>query len=205
MPPPRFPGARGWGGTISPSPPPPPVRFPTTVTLKDGRVARIRRARAADASAVIAHVNEVGAEGVYIMTERLTRSLNAERALFRHADGKSGLYLVALLDGRIVGTSDIARGRHLKNRHTAGLGIAVRADARGLGLGTAMMRTMIAWARSVGVRKLTLGVFATNRRALTLYRKLGFVTEGRLRGQVILRGRAVDEILMALRLDPGPG
>jgi RimJ/RimL family protein N-acetyltransferase len=58
----------------------------------------------------------------------------------------------------------------------------------------------LAWVRTSGVRKLTLGVFATNEVALRLYRRLGFPEEGRLRGQVILDGVPVDEILMALWL-----
>jgi RimJ/RimL family protein N-acetyltransferase len=146
---------------------------------------------------VIAHVNAVGAEGVYLMTERLVKTAKEERAIFRQADGRRSLYLVAVVEGRIVGTSDIGRGRHSKNRHTASLGIALGKDARGVGLGRAMMQVMIDWARSRGVRKLTLGVFASNRRAVALYKKLGFTEEGRLKGQVVLRGKLVDELLLA--------
>ncbi len=62
------------------------------------------------------------------------------------------------------------------------------------------MRAGIEWARDVGVRRLKLGVFETNERALALYRKLGFVEEGRLKGEVVLDGKPVDEILMALTL-----
>ncbi len=132
------------------------------------------------------------------MTERVLRTPKEERARFRQADGRAGLFLVAVIDGDIVGTSDIARGRHSKNRHTASLGIALRKDARGVGLGRAMIQEMIGWAQSQGIRKLTLGVFASNRPAVALYRKLGFTLEGRLKGQVILQGKPVDELLMAL-------
>jgi len=173
---------------------------PKKVTLKDGRTVVIRRAEPQDAEAVIAHVNAIGAEGIHIMTERLLLTPKEKRVVFRKADGESGLYIVAVIGGEIVGTADIARGRQSKNRHTASLGIALRRDIRGVGLGMAMMRTMIAWARSVGIRKLTLGVFARNIPALALYRRLGFVQEGRLRGQVILRRKPVDELLMALWL-----
>ncbi|MCI4346673.1 MAG: GNAT family N-acetyltransferase [Thermoplasmata archaeon] len=173
---------------------------PTRVTLRDGRIALIRRARARDAEAVIAHVNAIGAEGVHLMTEKLRHTPEEERAVFRSADGKAGLYLVAVCDGKIVGSADIARGRHSKNRHTAELGLALRKEARGIGLGTAMMRALIEWSRSVGLQKLTLGVFASNAPARALYRKLGFVQEGRLKGQVILRGKPVDELLLALWL-----
>lgn len=149
---------------------------------------------------MIAHVNAIGAEGVQIMTERLAISPTEERAVFRKADGRSGLYIVAVLGGEVVGTADISRGRQSKNRHTADLGIALRKDARGVGLGTAMMQTMIDWARSMGIRKITLGVFASNGPALALYRRLGFIQEGRRMGQVILRRKPVDELLMALWL-----
>ena len=170
---------------------------PEKVTLKDGRTAVIRRAAPRDAKAVIAHVNAVGAEGIYIMTEKLRKTPPEEKEVFRNADGKSGLYLVALVGREIVGSADIERGRHSKNRHTARLGIAIRKEARGIGLGRAMMEAMISWARSVGVRKLTLGVFESNTAAVALYRKLGFTREGRLRGQVILHREPVDELLMA--------
>lgn len=173
---------------------------PKRVTLKDGRTALIRQARAQNAEAVIAHVNTIGAETIYIMTERLLKTPREERLVFRQADGESGLYLVAVIDGEIVGSANIVRGRQSKNRHTAGLGIALRRDECGVGLGLAMMKAMIAWARSVGIRNLTLGVFATNKAAIALYRKLGFTQEGRLRGQVVLNGTPADEILMALWL-----
>jgi RimJ/RimL family protein N-acetyltransferase len=175
---------------------------PTKVTLKDGRRALIRRAIPRDAEAVIAHVNAIGAEGVHIMTERLVRTTKEERAVFRGAAGRSALTLVAVVNGVIVATADVARGRQSKNQHTASVGIALRKDTRGVGLGTAMMRAMIDWARSVGVRKLTLGVFASNTGALALYGKLGFLPEGRLKGQAILRRKPVDELLMALWLRP---
>jgi hypothetical protein len=137
------------------------------------------------------------------MTENLDRSPREEREVFRRADGHSGIYLVALIDDEIVGTADFTRGRQSKNRHVANLGIALRKDVRGIGLGTAMMTSGMRWARSVGIRKLTLGVFATNTPALALYRSLGFAREGRLKGQVILRGRPADEILMARWLGRG--
>lgn len=173
---------------------------PRTVTLRDGRRALIRRATPRDAEGIIAHVNAIGAERVFIMTETLRYSPREERALLRkwNADRDSELFLVAVGGRTVIGTANFSRGRPSKIRHTANLGVALHKDWRGVGLGRAMMLAGIDWARSVGIRKLTLAVFAGNRRALALYRNLGFVREGRLRGQVILQGRPVDEVLMAL-------
>ncbi len=165
--------------------------------LKDGRIAVIRRAKPDDVEAVIAHVNAIGAEGVRIMTEKLALTPDEERAVFRKARGETEIYIVAVIGGEIVGTADVVRGRQAKNRHTTSLGIGLRKDARGIGLGMAMVQALIGWSRSVGIRKLTLGVFATNQPAIGLYRRLGFTMEGRLKRQVILRGKPVDELLMA--------
>jgi putative acetyltransferase len=55
----------------------------------------------------------------------------------------------------------------------------VARDWRGRGVGTALMEHAIAWAREQGLHKLALDVFAHNEPAIALYRKLGFVEEGR--------------------------
>jgi ribosomal protein S18 acetylase RimI-like enzyme len=55
----------------------------------------------------------------------------------------------------------------------------VARDRRGQGIGTALMEAAIGWAREQGLHKLSLDVFAHNEAALALYRKLGFVEEGR--------------------------
>jgi RimJ/RimL family protein N-acetyltransferase len=59
------------------------------------------------------------------------------------------------------------------------LGMWVAADRRGRGVGTALVAAAIEWARERGLHKLTLGVFPHNEAAIALYRKFGFVEEGR--------------------------
>ena len=174
--------------------------IPTTMRLHDGRAVHIRRARAEDAEAHIENWNAIGAEQVYVMTERFGRSVDDVRAQFRDADPSAMLWLAAECGGRVVGGASFERGKWSKNAHTAVLGVALLPEFRGLGIGETLMRAGIEWARSVGIRKLRLGVFATNDRALALYRKLGFAEEARLRGEVVIAGQPVDEVLMALWL-----
>jgi RimJ/RimL family protein N-acetyltransferase len=59
------------------------------------------------------------------------------------------------------------------------LGMMVAAGWRGRGVGTSLLVAAIAWARQHGLHKLSLGVFPSNEAALALYRKFGFVEEGR--------------------------
>ena len=173
---------------------------PTTVVLRDGRKAVIRRARPRDAKPVIDHVNAVAAEGIYLLTERLALTPKEERVVFRKHDAVTAIYLVAVEEDEILGTATFSRGIPTKSRHVASLGIILRKDARGIGLGRALMQAGIDWARSVGVQKLTLGVFDSNTAARALYRRLGFVQEGRLKGHAIIRGKPVDELRLSLWL-----
>jgi hypothetical protein len=171
------------------------------VRLKDGREVVLRRAAPVDAEQLIESVNQVGAEKVFIMSERLAMTVEQEEEFIaRWEDGVEGQYLVAEVEGKIVGGSLITRGQNPKNRHTAGVGIHIIKEFRGAGLGEAMMRANVEWARAAGVRKVWLEVFSTNERAIALYRKLGFEEEGRKRRHFIIEGEEVDDVVMALWL-----
>jgi ribosomal protein S18 acetylase RimI-like enzyme len=173
---------------------------PHEVRLKDGRLAVIRRATLDDAEGLIANVNAVGAEGIYILVERLDKTLEQEREWIAMFGEQDRLLLVATVDGALVGAMDLTRERFEKTRHLAGAGIALQEAGRGVGLGRALMEDGIEWARAQGVRKLTLSVFDNNDRAKALYRKLGFVEEGKLKEHVVLQGVPVDLVMMALWL-----
>jgi RimJ/RimL family protein N-acetyltransferase len=59
------------------------------------------------------------------------------------------------------------------------IGMAVAREWRGRGIGSALLAAAIDWAREHGLHKLSLSVFPHNAAAITLYRKFGFVEEGR--------------------------
>ena len=83
--------------------------------------------------------------------------------------------LVAVAGYEIVGSLHIERSRHGFGE----FGMAVARDWRGRGVGSALIAAAIEWAREQGLHKLSLGVFAHNTAAIALYRKFGFVEEGR--------------------------
>ncbi|HXV03779.1 MAG TPA: GNAT family N-acetyltransferase [Gaiellaceae bacterium] len=59
------------------------------------------------------------------------------------------------------------------------IGMMVARGWRGRGVGSALVAASIDWARANGLHKLTLSVFPQNTAAIGLYRKFGFVEEGR--------------------------
>ena len=84
--------------------------------------------------------------------------------------------LVALAGGEVVGLVGVKESSFGFGE----VGMMVAADSRGRGVGTALVAAAIEWARLRGLHKLTLGVFPHNDAAIALYRKFGFVEEGRL-------------------------
>jgi ribosomal protein S18 acetylase RimI-like enzyme len=104
--------------------------------------------------------------------------------------------------GRIVGyiglqpTSRLASTAHVRQVN----GLAVAPDARRSGIARALLEAAIEHARARGVRRLTLRVLAPNAPARALYASFGFVEEGVLRGEFLIGGREVDDVLMARSL-----
>jgi RimJ/RimL family protein N-acetyltransferase len=83
--------------------------------------------------------------------------------------------LVALAAGEVVGELRVEPSWFGFGE----IGMMVAADWRGRGVGTALVAAAVEWARARGLHKLTLSVFPHNDAAVALYRKFGFVEEGR--------------------------
>jgi RimJ/RimL family protein N-acetyltransferase len=83
--------------------------------------------------------------------------------------------IVAVVDGEVIGSIHVATSGHGFGE----IGMAIAREWRGRGVGSALMAAAIEWARERGLHKLSLGVFAHNAAGLALYRKFGFVEEGR--------------------------
>jgi RimJ/RimL family protein N-acetyltransferase len=82
---------------------------------------------------------------------------------------------VAEAVGEIVGMLHVERSRFGFGE----LGMAVARPWRGRGVGTALLEAAMKWAREEGLHKLSLSVFPHNASAIALYRRFGFVEEGR--------------------------
>lgn len=109
------------------------------------------------------------------------------------------------LDGTLlaVSGSEIVGSLHVDtSRFGFGeIGMMVARDWRGRGVGAALLTAAIDWARERGLHKLSLGVFAHNAAAIGLYRKIGFVEEGRrIKHYRRANGELWDSIEMGLLL-----
>ncbi|MGE5701331.1 MAG: N-acetyltransferase family protein [Clostridia bacterium] len=101
-------------------------------------------------------------------------------------ENKRNLFLVAVVQDRIVGFSR-CEGSELKRfSHKVEFGVCVLKEFWGYGIGKNLLLESIAWADATGVKKMTLNVLETNENAITLYQKLGFEVEGILKKDKIL-------------------
>jgi len=89
-------------------------------------------------------------------------------------------------------------GPHRRIAHRGTCGFSVAKQWRGKGIGTTLLQTLIEWAGANPlIEKVGLAVFANNEQAIRLYRKLGFVEEGRRPREMKLGpGQYVDDIMM---------
>lgn len=82
------------------------------------------------------------------------------------------------------------------------LNIAVDPAVQGHGLGSLLMRALLARLRDSGTRRLLLEVRAGNRRAIALYRRFGFVDDGVRRNYYPGATGTEDALLMSCQLEP---
>ncbi|MBA2948530.1 GNAT family N-acetyltransferase [Streptomyces himalayensis] len=107
-------------------------------------------------------------------------------------------HLVAESGGRIVGYVRLGIPTPLlSNAHVRQIqGLAVADEARGQGVGRALVRAAVDEARRQGARRITLRVLGPNTPARKLYESEGFVVEGVQPGEFFLDGEYVDDVLM---------
>jgi ribosomal protein S18 acetylase RimI-like enzyme len=116
--------------------------------------------------------------------------------------GSTPVFGAADATGVMTGTVGLGFMRGEKVRHKGFLwGMYVRPEARGAGLGRALLQAAIAHATG-RVEQLRLDVVTDNTAALALYRSVGFIAYGTEPRALKLGQDYLDEVLMALRLLP---
>lgn len=162
----------------------------------------IQKAQPEDAAALIEYLKVIGGEtdNLTFGAEGIPMTEEKESAFLRENNANPrNLMLLAKEEGRIIGDAHIeAFSRRMS--HRAGLGITVRKEAWGRGVGTALMERLIAHAREQEIEIVELQVRSDNARAIRLYEKFGFVKIGRYPGFLKVDGVKVDCDLMNLYL-----
>jgi RimJ/RimL family protein N-acetyltransferase len=167
-------------------------------TARDGRRWTLRPARPTDGRGLARLFAAVRSEGRWLITAPGAVSEPSESfwisEMIRAAEH---LVLVAEADAEIVGNILVSVDRGVATEHIGVLSITIADGWRDVGIGTELVETAQRWAGERGLRKLSLGVFPENERAIAVYAKRGFVREGLRRMQYRSGTAFRDEVLMA--------
>ena len=132
----------------------------------------IREATEADWPAIWPIVEAVVRAGE---TYTYPRDLNPDFGRTLWMPPPPGVTLVAVEDGRVLGTAKTGPNHMGPGSHVATASFMVAAEARGQGVGRALGEAVIARARAAGYRAMQFNaVVEANRSAVRLWRALGF-------------------------------
>jgi len=158
----------------------------------------VRPAREEDLDAVVELFAAVAEEGRWIAAEGPVDRERRRRRFAEDLQRDNTVMLVADAGGQLVGQLGLV----LANYGVADLGMLVADGWRRRGVGSALLRAGIDWARQAGAHKIALQVWPHNRAAIALYERFGFQHEGLLRRHYRRRsGELWDAIVMGLPLD----
>lgn len=109
------------------------------------------------------------------------KTVNEQRKLIKSLVFRdNSTMLLAEIKGSLVGMVSCLGGNHNKTQHLGTVvGLGVLPKFCGNGIGRALMEKLIHWAeKGSPIERLEVNVYSDNIKAVKLYKRLGFITEG---------------------------
>ncbi|RKF44027.1 acetyltransferase [Bacillus wiedmannii] len=168
----------------------------------------IRLAKEVDAESIMdirkeIILSETTTKFFIVSPNKLPNDIDAEKEKIRKSKEKGNLYIVYEVDNKVVGFLLFNRYELERLRHTGILGMGIREAYCNQGIGTKLIEFLISWAKGQeGLEKICLGVVSINDRAIKVYKRMGFVEEGRQRNQIKYEdGSYGDDVLMGFYIE----
>ena len=175
------------------------------VILKNGEQLTIREATEDDAQAIIEFIKAIGDESdnLTFSGAEFNNTIEEEQVVLRdHAEKENQIFVIAFIDGNIVGQMNARASHKPRLRHSCELGISTRKLHWGKGIATEVLTYLIEWAKTNPViRKVNLRANISNTKAIALYEKMGFEHEGVHTRDFYLHGEFQDAVSMGLMID----
>jgi acetyl coenzyme A synthetase (ADP forming)-like protein len=141
------------------------------VLLRDGTTLRLRAPVAADIDALIAFLDGLSRQSLYLRFHGLPTVSRRLVEPFVDPDWHERGHLVGELDGRIIALSSYVR---LRDPAAAEVAFAVADDYQRRGIGTRMLEQLAARAAAVGIERFVAEVLPDNRQMLRVFEAVGF-------------------------------
>lgn len=168
---------------------------------KNGKEFFIRYIRDGDAQIMLDYINAISKERTFIsyQGEQLTLAEEEKFVNPQKEKIKNGtcVELLAFSKNQLIGIANLDLGQRT-SKHIANLGISISKEFRDEGIGSKLLEILINEGKKniKGLEIIKLSVFATNQKALSLYKKFGFIEYSRLPNGVKLENGYLDRIDM---------
>ncbi|MDK2866113.1 MAG: hypothetical protein PWP38_428 [Clostridiales bacterium] len=173
--------------------------------LKDGRELKIREVTVEDTAMLLTYINSVSGEtdNLNFGAGEFGLTFDEERQYLDNIRrSENAIYLLGFIEEELVSALSFTCEQRERTKHTGEFGITVLKSHWGLGVGEAMLTTLIEWAKISGIiRKINLTVRSDNERAISLYKKSGFQYEGKRTRDLLVNGIFYDGILMGMEIN----
>ena len=166
----------------------------------------IRVAEPDDGPALLAAIERIDRETEFLgAADERPAWADAPAAMLRDLrERAAGVYAIARQGGEIVGYVGALAGHYRSTRGVLSVPhIGVRQAARRQGIAAGLLAALEAWARTHAAHRIDLTVDEANDAARALYRRAGFVEEGRVRDGAFDNGAWRSYVAMAKLLDDG--
>lgn len=165
----------------------------------------IRKGVKSDAEQLIEYLNKIGGQSDFLTfgAGQFGKNVIGEEEFIESVSNKkNALFIVAEINGKIVGNLNFSGEPRERTAHTGEFGVSVLKEYWGHGIGEELIKYLISWSRnSKIIRKINLRVRTDNSRGIALYKKLGFIEEGRIKRDFLINGIFYDSLLMGLAID----
>lgn len=173
-----------------------------SIKLRDAEEVLIRDLKQEDYAKLTDYVNDLVDEDTFVSINKKV-TLDAEKvhveSKIRKSMDKEGVFLIAESQGEILSYCRAEKDL-FKEDCNVEIGISVRKDFRGKGLGGILIKELIRLAKErMEFKRIYLCVYSNNTGGIHLYKKLGFEEFAVFKEWVFHRGEYVDKIFMEYR------
>lgn len=174
-----------------------------TFTTSKAEEITIRPAEPEDSCEIIDTIRSQAQERSYVLMEQYGKGISSELEFIKTLDRLKNLLIVATSGVEVIGCLAGLQADDGKRKETAGtlqLGVHLREEFRGRGIGTQMLAYAIDWAREMDYKRIEAIIFTPNNHSIKLFSSAGFKEEGVRTHKIMMGNECVDKVVMSKSL-----
>jgi len=138
----------------------------------------IRPPKMSDLESSLRMINSLVEEKAMLTVQKKLTLKEEREYLEKIIKDRNSIHLFLIIDKEVMGSARVTKNNGTKN-HIGELGISLRKEARGKGLGEKLTKEVISKAiKKFKLKIITLEVYSKNKIAQNLYKKMGFQKVG---------------------------